>query len=336
MRAEHWMAAAVVLMAVTGWLLWPFGGGGPPVSASGTQAGAMVAAAPVSLFKTAAKAGTALAKPVQSQSGGPALVDLARRRALNKELFASRDVLSFVRAHLAEARAGDGEAQFALGFALTLCRSLQGATMADGRPLHDALGDPAASEQQRRIAQNVADRCDAQDQARDEVGTALDWFRQADRSGIGAAMLMEAESKDFGLEQARIDKVRQAVATGDPAVVYMLVAASERWDRPRDALETADPEAGHVFAAEQLTECALGYDCSGSGEIYQQWCTHRSCPHADTVQREYELSMSPQQFAAVQDYAATLAANIRSGGDNWPEAQKLEQGIVRQQAPELP
>lgn len=327
------MVVLLLLLGAAGFGLWR-SGSNAEASAAAAQPGRMVSIVPAPRPGLQAPAPVPAARPAQPRM--VPLVDMPRRRALEKELFSGSDVLGFVRAHLAEARAGDSEAQFVIGFALMLCRNMQQATMPDGRPARDALGDVTATEEQRRIAQNIADRCDALDQARGEVGTAQDWLRQADRSGVGAAMLMEAESAEFGSDQARIDKLRQAMATGDPSVVRTLVFNSDRWDRARDSLETADPGAGHVLAAEALTECALGYDCSSGGAAYQLWCARGRCQHADSVQRYYELSMKPQEFAAVQDYATTLAANIRSGGDNWPEAQKLEQVILTQQTPDSP
>lgn len=232
------------------------------------------------------------------------------------------DLLAFVRKHLAEARAGDGEAQYAIAQILASCATLEKQTTADGRPVRDALGDATASERDRRQAQLIASHCDPLDDARAEVGTAADWYRQADRGGVGAAMLDEAQSgPDFGSAEARVDKLRRAVATGDPDVIVALVASDQQ------IRDTASRDPVYVAAAMGLTQCALGYDCSGTGPIYQSACPN-GCPHADNVQNYFELNMNPPEFAAAQAYAATLAANIASGSDSWPQAQALEQGIA--------
>jgi hypothetical protein len=320
MRSAYWLAVTVLLMVVGYGLLRP--DTTPTSLPPATQQPALARPVPAPQTAPAAQPAAAV-RPAQSQL--PQLADLSRRHALAAEMSRTQDLLAFVRAHLAEAKGGDGEAQYALAQALSACASMEQAKLPDGRLVRDVLGDNSVTEQQRRMAQGVASRCDALDQAKGEVGTALDWYQQADRSGVGAAMLQEAEEPAFGAAEARVAKLRQALASGDPAVVMALVQSSDRWTGSRDALETED--ANHVFAARDLTECALGYDCSTAGPIYQTSCRRSECEHADTVQRSYELSMNPQEYAAVQDYAATLAANIRGGDDGWPEAQKLEQQI---------
>jgi hypothetical protein len=248
--------------------------------------------------------------------------DLARRYAYTEEL-RNADLLAFVRKHLAEARAGDGEAQYAIAKVLAGCATLEKRTTADGRLVRDVLDDVTATERDRRQAQIIASHCDPLDDARAEIGTAADWYQQADRNGVGAAMLEEAQSgAGFGSADARLDKLRQALASGDPEVIAALVAASDQ--QVHDSVLREPIDAAAVLA---LTQCALGYDCSGAGPIYQHACSG-GCEHADSMQGYYELNMNPQEFAAVQGYAASLAANIRGGGDSFAEAQALEQSIA--------
>jgi hypothetical protein len=320
MRVGAWLLVAALLVAVA-CALWPGGGRESPPPAAPAP---MAASAPGPAAKPPQISPLLLAK--KKDEAAPKRVDLSRRWTLTRQLVESQDLLAFVRGQLDQARAGDGEAQLAVAMALQLCENLEKTRLPDGRRLSAALSDPAASDQQRSMAHNVADRCDPLLQAQSEIGSATDWLHRAERNGVGAAMMIAAGlGPDYGSEQERIDSFRQALASADPAVVEQLIFNSDRWSRAGDAVQTENPE--NVMAAIALSQCALGYDCSDSGFIYEQLCRRGRCAHADSVQRYYELKLNPQEFAAVQDYAASLVANLRSGRDDWPEAQKLEQRI---------
>lgn len=261
------------------------------------------------------------------------LVDLRRRRDMEREMIASPDLLEFVRAHLPEARSGDGEVQQLLSEALQLCASIEADILAPGSELRAALNNPAADAAQRKQALSFSRRCDALTSAQAETGTSSFWRDLAAERGVGAALLEQAGDPQRSAGQRLVD-FRRALSTVDPSVVMMLTYAGPYALNRAEAGGTAEMDFDGISAAQALVQCKLGYDCSSTGAVYEDLhCKSKrsrpNCQRADDVQRYYELSLNPQRFAAVDEYASTLVANMRSGNDDWPEAQTLEQKILQ-------
>jgi len=257
----------------------------------------------------------------QAAAARPPRVDLARRLQLNRELLRDGWV-DFVRRNLPLARAGDVEAQVQIGRVLQTCKQWEKAA--------------ATQASDKSVGANSADftglfsrYCDGlQELPPDQLGTAKQWLQLAAGQGNGSALLQLATDADSGESpDQRLPDLHRALASADPLVIYVLVmstAAKQGADAPADG-----PDMDVVAAEEALTECAAGYDCSASGPIYGALpCVRKGCLHADGVERYYELLLSPQKFAEAQAYSQQLAANLGSGGYDWPEAQTLEKQLL--------
>ncbi|MDR3418556.1 MAG: hypothetical protein P4L83_20490 [Nevskia sp.] len=314
-RYLAWGAVAAALLAL-GWWALPVG----PIVAP-----APVSPAPGTSAKVSATAphATPVPPPQQPADAAPSkLVDLWRRRDLEKELARSRDYLEFVRVHLAEARNGDADAQLLVSNALQMCENAETSYLAPAGELRQALADPASAKHDS--AQYLAQLCDALFAEENEIGPAAYWRDLAAEQGVGAALLERAEDKERPLDQ-RLDDFRRALHTADPAVVSQLSYAG-KFANP----DAPKPDVEATQAIQALAQCRLGYDCSPAGALYDGlYCKspRRNCQHADSVQRYYELQMKPQRFAAADEYSERLVSNLRSGRDDWPEAQALEQQI---------
>lgn len=256
----------------------------------------------------------------------PIRVDVARRTQLERELWQSNDWTDFVRENLPLAQAGEAEAQVQIGIVLHFCNesakesAAESAAKANGKAV-DA--DSAAT------ARFFAQRCSGLDQLpRDELGTARQWLQLAARQGNGLALFQLAADTDGGdsLDQ-RLTDLHGALASSDPSMINLLVLSASA--RPGADASAAGLDPAAEWAAEALTKCAVGYDCSASGPIYDALpCRRKGCLHADGVERYYELSLSRQQFAEAQAYSQRLAANLGSGRYDWPEAQILEKQLL--------
>lgn len=246
-------------------------------------------------------------------TAAPPRVDVARRRQLVRELVAG-DWEPFVRENLPLAQAGDAESQLQIGTAMTLCRNA----------LRDPVPKPAGEAQDTdhaAAAQAFRQRCKALDLLPQDV-SAREWFQRSAAQGNGMALLQLANDRDGGEPvDRRVAELHQAIASFDPSVIDLLIFASATGD---NSVATFDSS----FAEQALTKCAMGYDCSASGPLYEELgCKRRGCLHADGVERYFELSESRQQYADVQAYSQRLAADLRSGGYDWPEAQQLEKQL---------
>ena len=258
------------------------------------------------------------AAPVAS----PPRADVVRRLRLQRELWRGNDWLGFMRENLPLAQAGDAEAQLQIGTALQWCKEV-------AKNSATQSGDGAAQANDAAVARFFAQRCGALEQLpQDQLGTARQWFQLAAGQGNGMALLQLAA--DAGSDEPRDQRVadlHRAIASSDPSVISLLVSSAAAGQGADTA--PAELDQNTQFAVEALTICAMGYDCSASGPIYDTLlCRRKGCLHADGVQRYYELSLSLQQFAVAQAYSQRLAANLGSGRYDWPEAQALQKQLL--------
>lgn len=296
-------AAASVLLWRTWQAQWPAAPAAPvPVASPAAPALPVPAATPPVSNRAAGQ-------PGRREPGPQHLVDLGKRLGFDRELWKAHDFLTVVEAHLAAAQAGDGEAQLLLAEALQYCENV-----ADATAQQDADADTHR-------------QCDGLMAARSRVGDAAHWRDLAAAQGLGAALLQQAADPQRSAGQ-RLSDFRRALASGDPAVIMLLSFRGP--GRP----DPADPEAQGRYAetwqaADQLAECKLGYDCSAAGPIYPLFCNkRRDCRYADDIQAYYRRNLRPQRLAEIEQFADRLVSIVRSGSDDWPEAQALEQGIL--------
>jgi hypothetical protein len=238
------------------------------------------------------------------------LIDMARRHQLERERSRSSDYLLLVQKHLAEAHAGDHEAQLLIGEILQSC---------------ELVAARADSTEEDRLRWN----CNSLIAAETQIGTATHWLESAAALGNGGALAALASDIRRSPGQ-RVADFRAALRTGDPSMLTLLALRA----LPPDTDKPQDDQAW--LAVEQLAECDLGYDCAPSGVTFQVLCTSRArdCHHAQSVRDYYERTLRPQRLAQVQAAAAGLASGMRRGSDDWPEAQSLEQELLREPAGE--
>jgi hypothetical protein len=318
MRRAPLLAVGLALLAGLGWW-WAqqdVAPAPPAVQAAPAQPARSAAVAAPAVTAPAARPAVP-AKPAASTPAGPQ-VDLGRRRRLQQEFMEATDWLAFVRRQLPEARAGDSEAALVIASALSICGGIEKRAAAAASGKGDDGDDGEAG---RRFCAGLLQA------PKEEVGTAAEWRRQAAEQGNGLALLSRATDADAGRSaEQRVADLHTAIASGDPTVVDRLILADYADKHADNAGSSRDFRM--EMAETDLVVCALGYDCGVNGPVYDgMLCKRKGCLHADGVERYYELSMNPQDYAEAQAYSRQLAAQVASGRYDWPEAQLLERQL---------
>ena len=248
-------------------------------------------------------------------------VDLAHRRQLMQEFSASGDWLSFVREHVPQARAGDVEAALVILGVFDNCDRMQ----------KRAASGNGSKEDQADSVETLRRFCGGLLQApAEEVGTQEEWLRTAIAQGSGLALLTRAEGADPARSQEqRVADLHAAIDSGDPTVIGRMIV--ENYGDKHSGFGN-DRDFRVVRAESDLVLCSMGYDCGSKGPVYGgMYCQRKGCLHADGVERYYELSMSPPDYAEALAYSRQLAAEVGSGRYDWPEAQFLEKQVTASQ-----
>ncbi len=313
-----WPVVMLVLVAALAWWLWRQRENAP-VAAARVEPQSMPATPLPSM--PAKPRPEAVAAPNPASARAVPRVDLAHRRQLMQEFSASVDWLAFVQEHVPQARAGDVEAALMILSVFDSCDKMQ----------KRAASGSGSKEEQADSVETLRRFCGGLLQApAEEVGTKEEWLRMASAHGSGLALLTRAEGADPARSQEqRVADLHAAIDSGDPTVVERMIMGNYGDKHPNYG---SDREFRIMRAESNLVLCSLGYDCGSAGPVYEgMYCQPKGCLHADGVERYYELSMSPPDYAEALAYSRQMAAEVGSGHYDWPEAQFLEKQVTASQ-----
>ena len=238
------------------------------------------------------------------------------------------DKLTFVRSLLPAARSGDTDAQEMIAAVLDGCENWN-MPLHDGKTWHEKLKDPRwqAGKWLRLDVEDALARCDSLTAASsEEVGAAATWRASALAGGDDQALIGEAEEADNGLRpEERVKIFKRVMSDADPVALTSIIANTPEYRAAMDKSEKED-WLGQI-AIRDLAMCQLGNNCSSTGGTLKLYCSSEDCRGVTSLQRYFELHLTPQQFTDAQSRAQYFADRFLDGGDQWPEAQAYEQSL---------